>query len=127
MVQKLLEQSLFLFGYLLVLVHVHLMVHLPPGGHTVVYSLVRVIHRERVRLSRRSHALSLCLLGVHEPVKLGIIRGSNRLSRSGHHFLIGVYVLKGCLGILKLSILLSQVDLIGVLLLHLRFERLHSD
>jgi hypothetical protein len=101
MVKQLLEQSLFLLGYLLVLVHVHLMVHLPSSSHTGIAALSAVVvHRERVGLSSRS-----ALLGVLLSNKT-FVSGLNGLSRSVHHLLVGVDVFQSSLGSLKLIVLL---------------------
>lgn len=65
--------------------HVHLVVHLPSGSHTIIATLgVAVVHSERVSLSSRP-ALHITFLAV---------RGSTNLLFWGvHHLLIRVYIL----------------------------------
>lgn len=93
MVKQLFEQSLFLFGYLLVLVHVHLMIHLSPCSHAVVNLFVTVVHSERVGLRIRPTGSSDILLGMDKSVKLGVVRRSYRLPGSVHHFFVGMDIL----------------------------------
>lgn len=128
MVEKLLEEALLLTGNLLILMHIHLMVHLSAGSHSVVdVGLLLVVHRKRVWLRDWTHAAAVAFgvqqLGCFELV---VITGSNRTSRSVHHLLVGMHILKGGLRFSELISFLFEVNHGCVLLHHLALERLHA-